>query len=93
MTPHVPSAAPSAAAADDPYAAMLRGSVLPTLVVGVVAVVVSVDVGAGAAPCGRVCAGVASGVDTPEVAKTRSVARTSTGLSCGLQDSSVTLSK
>ncbi len=41
MTPPDPSAARTAAPADDPYAAMLRGSLWPTLVVGAVAVVVS----------------------------------------------------
>ena len=45
MTPHDPSAASAAprgaAVADDPYAAMLRGSLWPTAAVGVVAVVAS----------------------------------------------------
>lgn len=48
-TPHsTPQNRPArtVAQADDPYAAMLRGSLIPTLVVGVVAVVVAV-VGAG----------------------------------------------
>ncbi len=52
------------AEADDPYAAMLRGSLVPTLVVGVVCVVVAVVV---AGTPGLVGAGLALAIVVPVV--------------------------